>query len=334
MPSLSDILNYLKAPKPEHGPKNINPTMKAARDAAVNYGMNMSQRTGDDLIDMLKHPEQMTPMPGNLGIISPGLAARLPKIRGLIDSPSAKENFARLHEAIANTKAEMISDPKTGGVNLKLPVTRWQQPDQAGQPARSGGVFYVPKNQTNTYKKFWDPSQKSPWHNDDTQAWGGPQLVSGQTMLKNPYFSHESGGGVAVQRAGAELFGDPDWGNLQDDMWRAIGRYGDTTPENLAAFLKDYAPNVEPSPIPSRGRNENEYRKFRSRIGPWLEEAAVGNKARNAGYDSIVQYGYNPLYGTQQNKPKLGEIFDLRESNYPVQGEEGKLWPQYQQGME
>lgn len=319
MPSLSDVTDALKNPAPK---KQINPTMKAFRDSIVNYLMNASQRTGESLADMVMHPEHNIPMPGNLGIISPGMALRLPKLKSLYSSPSAEKSGGELLKTISNSNALLTNEGA-----LKLPVARWQNPEQAGHPARSGGVFYVPKQHTKTYSGIWNLENKP---NTAYSYWGGPQEVTGWTVFKNPYFSKEGGGGDAVAKAGKELFGEPDWNSLQIDKRRAMGNWNDDPRhENVLSFLKDYAPGVEIPPAPKGG----DLRAYKARLGPWLEESAVGNKARNEGYDSIIQYGYSPMHYEPQRMPTLGEIFDLRESNYPVPGEEGKMWPHFQNLM-
>jgi hypothetical protein len=43
-----------------------------------------------------------------------------------------------------------------------------------------------------------------------------------------------------------------------------------------------------------------------------LQEHVIGNRARKYGYDSIV--------GTGARKPRISEVFDLREAAYPVPG--------------
>jgi hypothetical protein len=97
---------------------------------------------------------------------------------------------------------------------------------------------------------------------------------------------------------------------------------GDKT-ANISQVLEKYGVD----PVESYGLAHNIVRN--SKEGNTLpyatQEAIVAYKVRNAGYDSVLGYS------TKKDKtPFISELFDVRESHYPIKGDEGSLRPEFE----
>src|SRR5258706_13596523 len=194
-----------------------------------------------------------------------------------------------------------------------MPVRRQQQPSQAGKIVNSGGVFYEPK-------------YDSPSIYGDDIPWGGPQQIEGHTLFRNPRFvTHDF-----VHHSGPNLFHPDEWEGIENQASEIDSLLNDPKSHNLGrseldAFRKSYSPDLPPL-------SKELVHQHSSYIWPWNTEAAIAQKARDLGHDSIITFSEeHPSYEElQQGKPSLGEILDVRERRYPTPTGKFSLFPQYQ----
>jgi hypothetical protein len=106
-----------------------------------------------------------------------------------------------------------------------------------------------------------------------------------------------------------------------DEAKSYIGKKINTRPANLVNvenFLSKYAPDLTDyaSYIIDNSKKGNQLRYA-------LQEAAVAQKARDAGYDAVI--------GQSKGKkgPFISEVFDVRESHYPNQYGDFQLNPKF-----
>lgn len=213
---------------------------------------------------------------------------------------------ARFLQAVENTPGARITDD-----GLQLELLRYQKPEQAGAQAIREGVFYLPA----TLPSRSVGSYKQSTHDPRQMLYGGPERVRGETLLRAPLAVPGTTGGNVPRTAFLELGGN-------EEMLR-VG------PEIEATFRRSapWGGNRIPTPASYRAvedwldaRGGNPYvatdlvnNSLRGDQLFWaLRENVIGNRARREGYDSIV--------GTGARKPRLTEVFDLREAAYPVPG--------------
>jgi len=248
---------------------------------------------------------------GLAGIVSPATARA-------IQMTTRLPQDARFLQAVENTPGARITDD-----GLQLELLRYQKPEQAGAQAIREGVFYLPA----TLPSRSVGSYKQSTHDPRQMLYGGPERVRGETLLRAPLAVRGTTGGNVPRTAFLELGGN-------EEMLR-VG------PEIEATFRRSapWGGNRIPTPASYRAvedwldaRGGNPYvatdlvnNSLRGDQLFWaLRENVIGNRARREGYDSIV--------GTGARKPRLTEVFDLREAAYPVPGvpEFEMLLPQFE----
>lgn len=249
-------------------------------------------------------------------IIAPSIASQLPRNTERIIStsrPVGSIQWSKASNAIANSDTQLSKE------GLLLNLIRHQKPEQEGQPARSGGVFYLPSVRADEANELFNY--------DANPTWGGSQRIVGQSLFRNPFFSYGAPGGPGIFEAGKHFFGHQGMNDLDREAQVASSLANSTYNSSYRSatknFLDKYAPGMEDIP-------ENIMDRYGARLKPWLVESAVGNKARELGYDSIIPYGIDTEF-LPQRKPIINEIFDLRENRYPTESGGYSMWPQYQQ---
>jgi hypothetical protein len=212
-------------------------------------------------------------------------------------------------QAVANTPNARITDE-----GLYINLMRKQKPEQAMTESVRSGVFYLPEGSSSIK------------HYGGTHFYGGSEKIAGETLYKNPLFVKGATGGKAPEAAYAELTDKDQLKQMLDDAmehssfgFRPNVSYGQQT-QKVEEFLSRYAPDLAGygSYIVDNSKKGNQLRYA-------LQEAAVAQKARNAGYDAVI--------GQSKGKkgPFISEVFDIRESHYPNQYGDFQLNPKFEE---
>jgi hypothetical protein len=207
-------------------------------------------------------------------------------------------------KAVENTPGATVTE---GG--LLMNIMRKQKPQQAETESVRGGVFYLPEG---------SPSMK---HYGGTNYYGGTEKISGETLYKNPLVVKGATGGKAPEEAYTQLTSKEELKTLQDDLFKAVSSGSPNMRDDLVEqFLGKYAPDLEGygSYIMSNSRQGNQLRYA-------LQEAAVAQKARDAGYDAVIGYSKK-----RTGEPFLSEVFDVREAIYPSREGDYRLMDKFE----
>ena len=245
---------------------------------------------------------------GMLGIVTPKQAIGLKTNSAL---PVAQE----FRQAVSNTPGAAIVDN-----GLTLRVQRNQLPDQALEDSVRGGVFYLPEGSTNA--KYYRSGITG-----NNNTYGGPERISGETLIANPLFVKGATGGAVPAKAYDLLNGKGSFESMRADALKASGGYGlfiqkdiDAIIKEARKFLDEYAPELK-----NNARYIVENSAHGNQLPTALQEAAVASALRSAGHDSALGYSV-----TKQKKPFLSELFDVREKTYPDKfGTPTKIWESF-----
>jgi hypothetical protein len=302
LPTTKEIQDFLPA-KPttyegklaqklgEFVPVNPTPIAKGAVAIAKPVGRAVGEQAYRMTEDMLQKQGMMPSIVPRDVANEMGMATTLPT-----DSIFA--------EAVKNTPSAQITDE-----GLVINVMRKQKPEQSMTESVRSGVFYLPEGSTNIK------------HYGGSNSYGGTEKITGETLYKNPLFVKGATGGKAPESAYAQLTSKADLKILQDDVFKAINS-GSTNMRNdlVQQFLEKHAPDLMDytSYIVDNSRKGNQLRYA-------LQEAAVAQKVRDAGYDAVI--------GHSKGKagPFISEIFDVRESHYPNAYGDYQLNPKFEE---
>lgn len=247
--------------------------------ADPNYMRNVKGMSEQDAINIA-----LDANPIMAGIVSPQIAKR-------IDMPVSLPNTDDFLSAVNGTKgAEITPD------GLKMNLVRFQKPEQELEQSVRNGVFYLPEGSANT--KHYSTGKN---------GYGGTDKIQGETLYKNPLFVKGATGGKAPEEAYKQLYGKDAFNAMQSDLMSVISNRRDKY-EAAYNFLNKHAPEMADDAwhIVDKSKERNQLRYA-------LQEAVIGNSARQQGYDGIL--GYSKGRGDKGNF--LSEAFDLRESHYP-----------------
>jgi hypothetical protein len=194
---------------------------------------------------------------------------------------------------------------------LHLKVTRFQKPDQAGEPSVRDGVFFIPHDDMRSMKEYKTTKTRT----DKDVNYGGSQRFSGAVHLKQPLIVKASTGGGAPEAAYAAIKGKLETEAMINacSSAREIGKSDDERINHIRNILHTY------------GGNENlaEHLFYNSRKGNQLkfalQENIVANTLKRHGYDSLLSYNKK---GWGHSGHHLTELFDLRRNHYPKSNEE------------
>ena len=235
-------------------------------------------------------------------------ALRTPRISNRIYSDtignfSGNKKYDFIRQALENSKARISPE------GVQIGVRRSQDPSQVGKDALSGGVFYTPSA----------AAVNSPYRKGLFSRYGGPQIIGGTTLLRNPLFTHGDAGWL--EDASDTLLGSKNRHNIQNEIYDiADHRLDNNLPEALksvGSFRQKWSPETASIPPELFLGEKGSY-------SHWLNQAAIAHRAREMGYDSIVPMSYG-----ESGNPRIDEIFDLRENKYPGPSGEYSLWPQF-----
>lgn len=193
-------------------------------------------------------------------------------------------------KAVENTPGATVTDE-----GLVMNLVRKQKPSQAETESVRGGVFYLPEGSSNMK------------HYGGSNFYGGTEKIAGETLYKNPLVVKGATGGTAPANAYIELAGKEGFASMKDSLMDTIRAPRNMQDEAVEKFLEQYAPDLSGygSYITSNSREGNQLRYA-------LQEAAVAQKARDAGYDAVIGYSTK-----KSGDPFLSEVFDVREATYP-----------------
>jgi hypothetical protein len=207
-------------------------------------------------------------------------------------------------KAVENTPGAMVTED-----GLVMNLMRKQKPQQAETESVRGGVFYLPEGSA---------SMK---HYGGTNYYGGTEKIAGETLYKNPLVVKGATGGKAPEMAYEQLMGKDGYKAMQEDVQKAAFSGSQNMRNDLVEqFLENYAPDLSGygSYIISNSKQGNQLRYA-------LQEAAVAQKARDAGYDAVIGYSKK-----KSGDPFLSEVFDVREAIYPSREGDYRLMDKFE----
>jgi hypothetical protein len=245
---------------------------------------------------------------GELGFAPAGIIR--PEIAKAIQMPVTLPTDDIFQKAVANTPNAQITED-----GLLLNVMRKQKPQQAMTESVRGGVFYLPEG-----------ASQVKYYGGKDSMYGGTEVIEGQTLYKNPLFVKGATGGKAPETAYDQILGKGSYEAMRTDALRvrhpeliSDKRYNLSDAITPDDFLAKYAPDLEGygDYIFSNSRQGNQ-------LAYALQEAAVAQKVRDAGYDSVIGHS------KKKGKPTISEIFDVRESHYPDAYGDYQLMPKFE----
>jgi len=194
-------------------------------------------------------------------------------------------------EAVNNTPgAEIISS------GIKLDISRYQKPEQSGGWSVRTGVFFLPEIKS-PYSRYYR----------NKKSYGGKEYVTGKTIIKNPYIIKAGTGGIGPEKAFIKIVGKQKHEEMLHDIFKIQG-WGRTKyqkEEDVTEFLDKYDGDVDSAYDIVRWSDEGNRMRYA------LQEHIIAHTLRDAGYDSILSYSKS------DGKPRLSELFDLRQKQYP-----------------
>jgi hypothetical protein len=247
-------------------------------------------------------------MSGELGFAPAGIVS--PVVAKAINMPVSLPTDEVFQKAVANTPNAQITDE-----GLLLNVMRKQKPEQAMTESVRGGVFYLPEG-----------ASQIKYYGGADSTYGGTEKIVGETLYKNPLFVKGATGGKAPETAYDQLVGKGAYQEMRNDALRvrhpdliSDKRYNLSDAITPDEFLAKYAPDLEGygDYIFSNSRQGNQ-------LAYALQEAAVAQKVRDAGFDSVIGHS------KKKGEPTISEIFDVRESHYPNTYGDFQLMPKFE----
>ena len=221
---------------------------------------------------------------------------------GFIGVKDTKEHFGlepalpdteEFRKAVANTPGARITED---GLLLKL--QRHQKPGMELELSVRGGVMYLPEG-----------ASQAKFYRSLRPLYGGPDKLTGETLVQRPLFVKGATGGTAPETAYNQIMNNPEaYQLMRIDALRTLPSNPlHRAPFSVEDFLKKHAPEMQ-----GQGDYILHHSKQGNQLPYALQEAAVASAARKAGYDSVVGV----------SRGKISEVFDVREQGYPgMQGE-------------
>lgn len=224
----------------------------------------------------------------------------------------------KFREAVAGTAGAEITDD-----GLVIDLVRFQKPEQGGGIAVRTGVFYLPAGSKDA--KHYKATRRNEGTRHNSETYGGTDEVRGKTLLKRPLFIKGSTGGKAPEAAYISLHGKKAFDNLEREIFSAVNatalRKDGLYEENIMNLLERHGAD------PDMVYDIIHYSAKGNQLRYALQENIVAHAVRAAGYDSVVGYGE----GRGDRGAFISEVFDVREIDYPMDGErEASLHPQFQ----
>lgn len=272
----------------------------------------LSNEAADRLVRMItRNPEATAPQVFEETAM-PLMSAIVPRqVATEFKMPTTLPQSDEFVSAVQNTPgAEITPD------GLVMRVQRMQKPEQAGEESVRTGVFYLPEG-----------SASMKYYRNKDSSYGGSQPISGETLYKNPLFVKGATGGKAPEKAYDLILGKGAYEQMRKDALRvrhpdliSDKRYNLSDAITPEQFLAKYAPDLE-------GYGDYIFRSSRqgNQLAYALQEAAVAQKVRDAGYDAVLGYSKK-----KTGDPFLSEVFDVREATYPTPEGDFTLRPEFE----
>ena len=211
-----------------------------------------------------------------------------------------------VEEAIRNTPGAEI----TSRGYIKLLVSRYQKPEQAGSISVRTGVFYLPEVKSPYGKHYRSGQNKGP-----NASYGGSQYITGQITLHKPYIVKAGTGGLGPERAYINLMGKAKHEQLTHDIFSMVVNRGGyfSTPNHAVVeeWVQELLTKYKCDPDYDTAYNIVAHSNVGNRMRYALQEHIIAHTLRRKGYDSVLSYSKSG------GLPRLSEVFDLRQMEYP-----------------
>lgn len=219
-------------------------------------------------------------------------------------------------EAIENTAGATLTED-----GLVIDLVRFQKPSQGGDVSVRTGVFYLPTGSKHARHYKAGPNSES---------YGGPVRVEGQTLIRAPLFVKGSTGGKAPEVAYDTLKGKGAAAKLSGEVFSAINQRGWMKAQGDAAVwleviqgvLRDH--DADPGMAADITRNSTKGNQLRYA----LQENIIAHAVRAAGHDAVVGYSKGKA------GPFIAEVFDVREDTYPTPEGDFSIHPAFYQSQQ
>lgn len=228
-------------------------------------------------------------------------------------------NDEMFEAAVRNTPGASIT-----ANGLRIAIERFQKGHlgMGGEESVRSGVMYLPAG--DPARKYYRPKRGTA---ETMQTYGGFEHITGETLIQRPLVVRGGTGGKVGERALVQLLGKDRAKELGDDISNLIGTYyynsrardaGRTV--QVREFLQKWGANPDlAETIVQNSQQGNQLRYA-------LQENVLAHAARAAGHDAVLGFSSG-----KTRRAFLSEVFDVRESHYPVQDELGVLHPEFEQ---
>ncbi len=188
---------------------------------------------------------------------------------------------------------------------LTVNLTRFQKPEQKGEQAGRGGVFYLGgEGGAGYYARKTVGGMPVPY--------GGPEEMRGRTTFQNPLIVKGGFGGHMQEKAIDALSGGAKTlrGLFIAAHTAAQFKAGDEQVQAIADVLKQYGGNPQSAYDIWAGSRSTQ------QIAAAVYDHVVGQMAKDAGHDAIIGYYKKPGGGY-----RISEVFDLTAETFPEKSE-------------
>jgi len=205
--------------------------------------------------------------------------------------------------AVDNTESAKITRD-----GLLIDVVRFQNESQGGELSIRTGVFYLPAN---------SPDVKH--YRGGKNGYGGTTKEAGTTLIRNPLFVKGATGGKAPEAAYDFVKGKGAYDKMRSDVLSVVLKYGKrASEEDVYNILEKYGADGNIAyEILSNSQKGNT-------LAYAIQENIVAHSVRGAGHDAVVGYSKR-----RDGSYFISEIFDVRETTYPLSGQESEIHPDF-----
>jgi hypothetical protein len=218
-------------------------------------------------------------------------------------------------DAVETTEGARVTDE-----GLIIRAIRYQKPDQSGSNSVRTGVFYLPYKSTDVRH-----------YRNGKIGYGGKEKHEGEILIKKPIFVRGATGGKAPQAAYDQIKGKGAYNDMVAKVHDAtlsspFGQWSNRKdiPEDVANLLTRYNEGSYYSDNYDIAYDMVRVSKQGNTLKYAILENIVAHAVRKAGYDSVLGYSQK-----RNNHYFISEIFDVRETTYPMRGEESEIHPDF-----